>query len=89
MVYDNKMFEINLSCHFQIEYNITIEKSLLHKVSILGPLGYEPNTLPLRHGADVRGSRQNIQILYLCTKQIIHNFIFALKDTGHAENDGG
>ena len=62
---------------------------LLHEVSILGPLGYEPNTLPLRHGADVRGSRQNIQILYLCTKQIIHNFIFALKDTGHAENDGG
>lgn len=54
MVYDNKMFEIKLSCHlslFQSEYNIKIEKSLLHKVSILGPLGYEPNTLPLRHGA--------------------------------------
>ena len=64
-------------------------ENLLHEVSILGPLGYEPNTLPLRHGADVRGSRQNIQILYLCTKQIIHNFIFALKVTGHAENDGG
>ena len=26
-------------------------KSLLHEVSILGHLGYEPNTLPLRHGA--------------------------------------
>ena len=26
-------------------------KRLLHQVSILGPLGYEPNTLPLRHGA--------------------------------------
>ncbi len=27
---------------------------LLHKVLIFGPLGYEPNTLPLRNGADAR-----------------------------------
>lgn len=51
MVYDNKMFEINLSCHFKLSTTHD-KKSLLHKVSILGPLGYEPNTLPLRHGAD-------------------------------------
>jgi hypothetical protein len=29
----------------------TSKKMLLHSVSIRGPLGYEPNTLPLRHGA--------------------------------------
>ena len=28
-------------------------KRLLQMVSIHRPLGYEPNTLPLRHGADV------------------------------------
>ena len=29
-----------------------IKNVLLHYISILGPLGYGPNTLPLRHGAD-------------------------------------
>ena len=38
-------------------------KTLLHEVSILGPLGYEPNTLPLRHGAVIVMSRQNIYLL--------------------------
>jgi hypothetical protein len=36
---------------------------LLHEVSILGPLGYEPNTLPLRHGADIKTLRKNIYVL--------------------------
>ena len=36
------------------------KKELLHSVSIRGPLGYEPNTLPLRHGADIEEWPQNI-----------------------------
>ena len=37
-------------------------KILLQMVSIHRPLGYEPNTLPLRHGADVlKNTTQYIQ----------------------------
>ena len=36
------------------------KKKLLHSVSIRGPLGYEPNTLPLRHGA-VTFARKRLQ----------------------------
>ncbi len=43
-------FLINCLTHLAILSHLF----LLHEVSILGPLGYEPNTLTLRHGADAR-----------------------------------
>ena len=40
------------------------EKVLLQMVSIHRPLGYEPNTLPLRHGALVsNGTLYSIKLL--------------------------
>jgi hypothetical protein len=53
----------------QVMYEKT--KELLHSVSIRGPLGYEPNTLPLRHGADIGRRPQNIyERTYLCGRTL-------------------
>ena len=42
------------------------QKVLLAQVSILGPLGYEPNTLPLRQRAD---ELANVTRVVFCTQQ--------------------
>ena len=36
-------------CHFMSRNEYFIEKTCQNNFSILGPLGYEPNALPLRY----------------------------------------
>ena len=58
--------------------------TLLCEVSILGPLGYEPNTLPLRHRADIP-LMTSLQHMYNATRYFSYLCTF-LTDKHYSAN---
>ena len=52
---------------------VFLEKNGRGEVSILGPLGYEPNALPLRHPAFIRNKKKKSECVF--TKQTVSVFL--------------